>query len=328
MTASTLLPVRIAGTASLAPGPAVSTAELVARLPDGGRPASEVEARTGIAWRHFSEPESQAAALGAAVLAQALETAAVPANALERLIFVTSFGGDALVPATANFVAAALGLRGTCDCFDLNNACMGFLSALDVAARGVATGQGPIGIIVAELPTRFITPEDPRPYLVFGDGVAAAVITGAQNDEGILASFLRNDPEFGHEVTLAHPGLTGRRETIRFASSKGRITEVALQLIRESADIVLSRAGIGVRDVEWVVPHQPNGSMLESIIEGLCLDRQRLVPLVHETGSLGAASIPFGLDRLLRSGRVRRGDRILMLGVGAGASRGATLLRV
>ena len=322
----TALSVRIAGTGSVMPGPPVTTAEMVAQVP-GTWDATRVAARTGIAARHFVAPGTTAAALGAAALRQALASARMPAEVVRRIIFVDSLGGDVLIPATANDVMAALEIRGACDCFDLNNACLGFLSAFDVAARGVATGQGVVAIVVAELGSRFITPDDPRPFFVFGDGAAAVVLTAGENGEGILGSVLRNRPGNAGGVVLAHPGHTGARETIRFTKPNARMLDLALDLLRDSTDAVLAEAGLRLDDVEWILPHQPNGVMLDAFVRALGVDAGRVVPVVHETGSVGAASIPISLDRLMSSGRVRPGDRILMVGVGAGLSSGATLLR-
>jgi 3-oxoacyl-[acyl-carrier-protein] synthase III len=320
------IPVRIAGTGAFLPGRRVATAELVERT-KSGRDAGEVEARTGIATRHFAEPPTSAAELGAAALRTALEDARLPATALRRIIFVDSTRGDVLIPATANRVAAALGLGGTCDCFDLSNACMSFLTAFDVAARCIVTGVGPVAIVAAEVPSRYITPEDPRPFLVFGDGAAAVVLDEASNGEGILGSYLRNNGLLADDTGLAHPGVSGKPETIRFPMPNRRMGEIALELVRESTDAVLAQSGVSLSEVQWFVPHQPNGTLLQAIIDELGLDPQRVIPVVHEVGSLGAVSIPLSLDRLRRTRDVRPGDRILMVGVGAGLSTGAILFR-
>jgi 3-oxoacyl-(acyl-carrier-protein) synthase III len=322
-----LIPVRIAGTASLPAGRAVPTAELVARI-DPPPALGDVLARTGIASRHFADPETPVSELAARALGAALAASGMPATALSRIVFVTSTGGDVQFPATANLVAARLGLSGTCDCIDLGNACLGFVTAFDMAARGLATGQGPVGIAVVELGSRCITPEDPRPYVVFADGVAAAVLDHGREDEGILASWLRNDGLAGGDVVLARSAVTGRPETIRFMGSNKRITADAVAWIRRSADAALAQAGLRLEDVAWVLPHQPNGVMLELIVRELGVDPARVVPMVADTGSVGAASIPISLDRLWRSGRVRDRDRIMMVGVGAGISAGALIVQV
>lgn len=321
------IPVRVAGTASFQPGPAYPTAELVERVAPR-RDAAETLARTGIVTRHFAEPGTRAADLGARALRDAVAAAGLDAADVRRLFFVSSVGGDQLAPATANLVAAALGLAGTCDCIDLNNACMGFLSAFDLGARSVATGGGPVAIVVVELLSRHTTPLDPRPYLVLADAAAAVVLDAARADEGVLASWLRNDALAGGDIVLRHPGLTGRHETFEFAASNRTMSENAILAIRRSVDAVLSQAALSLAAVRWVLPHQPNGSMLAAIIDELGIEPERVVRLVHEVGSVGAASIATSLDRLLRSGRIQPGDHALMVGVGAGISYGAILLRV
>jgi 3-oxoacyl-(acyl-carrier-protein) synthase III len=308
------------------PARLVTTAELVAET-GLGRDAKDVEERTGIATRHFADPEGSAAELGASALRIALEDARMPAEALRRIIFVDSTRGDVLIPATANRVAAALGLGGTCDCFDLSNACMSFLTGFDVAARSVATGCGPVAIVAVEVPSRYITPKDPRPYFVFGDGAAAVVVEEGRDGEGIVGSYLRNNGLLADDTGLGHPGVSGKRETIRFPMPSRRMGELALELIRESTEGVLSQSGLALSDIQWFVPHQPNGSLLQAIVEELKVDPARVIPVVHEAGSLGAVSIPLSLDRLRRTRDVRPGDLILMVGVGAGLSTGAILLQ-
>lgn len=321
------LAVRIAGTASFMPGRPTTTAELVESLPTRRDP-QEVIARTGIASRWFAEAAVTKADIGTVVLDAALQNAELRATDLKRVLFVNSHGGDVLVPATANRVVAALGLAGDCDCFDLNNACMGFLSAFDVAARSVATGIDAVAVVVVEMGSRYITPEDPRPYLVCADAAAAVILTKGRENEGVVESWLRNDGTIAGEVTLDHPGLTGKRETIRFGAPNRHISELALEGVRRSADAVLRPAGLTIDEIEWVVPHQPNGSLLRAMVEILGVAEDRFVPVVQEIGSVGAAAIPVSLDRLMRTRPVKTGDRVLMIGVGAGAAYGAILHRV
>jgi 3-oxoacyl-(acyl-carrier-protein) synthase III len=317
---------RIAGTSHLLPGRPVTTEELVERLPEARDPA-QVVARTGIAVRHLAEPGTPAAETSARVLGQALEDAGMTPGELETVVFVDSSCGDHAIPATSNLVAAALGLADQCGCFDLNNACMGFLSALDVAGRFVATGSGPVGIVVCEMGSRITTPDDPRPYLVFGDAAAAVVVDAAREGEAILGSSLRNDGSEPGMVMLDHGTFTGSRETIRFGATNDRMAGIAVDLLRRRAGEVLDAAGLSIDDVDWVLPHQPNGALLDAIVAALSIPKERLVPVVREIGSVGAASIPVSLAKLMASGRVRPGERLLMIGVGAGLSSGAMLYR-
>ena len=321
------LPVRILGTGAVLPGRPWTTAEIAATL-STGRDAAEWERRTGIGTRHWAEPGAKKAPFAAEALRRALDAAGLPAAALRRIVVTQSVAPDFVFPATANRVAAELGLAGSCDAFDVNNACMGFLTAFDIAARSAATGMGPVGVVAAELGSRMIRAEDHRPYLVFGDAMAAAVIGDARPGEGVIASAYGNDGTLPQDVFTEEPSLTGKREYIQFGKSSRDIFEIAFGAMRKGIEAVLERARLRLSEVEWVLIHQPNGAMVELMVERFGIDPARIVKVVHEVGSVGAASIPVSLDRLMRTRPVRPGDRILMAGVGAGVSHGAVLYRV
>lgn len=322
-----MIPVRILGTGSVLEGRRVGTAELVRRAMPGRDPA-EVERRIGISHRHWVERGTSAASLGARALRQALEAAGCAAEALARIIFVSSTGGDTLIPATVHAVARELGLDDSCDGFDLNNACTGFLSAYDLAARSVATGVGPVAVVVAETFSRYLPPEKPRPYLVMGDAAAAVVLGEGRPGEGLLASYLRNNASLRDRVIMRHPGWTGEPPFLQFDATYDEITDSALHAILKSCRAATGAAGVPLGEVEWFLPHQPNGRMLEGILTHLEVRPERTLSVVEEIGSVGAASVPVSLDRLARSGRLRPGDRLLMAAVGAGTGYGALLHRV
>lgn len=324
----TLLPIGILGTHSVLPGRRVTTAEVLTALGKPGDPA-RWEKRTGIRARHWVEPGEPLTPAATEALRGALVDAGLRADELRRIILVYSGVGDVMFPATASAIAAELGLTGSCDAFDLKNACMGFLTALDVAARSVATGLGPVGVVVAEFTSRAIRPEEHRPFLIFGDAVSAAVIGPARSlDEGILATFLANDGSHPRDVFCEESSRTGRKEFIQMHGTAADIAEIAMSALRRGLDGLLERAGVRLAEIEWVVVHQPNGAMFDAILDDLGIDPARTVRVVDEIGSVAAVAIPFSLDRLRRTRPVRAGDRILMLGVGGGISYGATLYRV
>lgn len=320
-----MMGVRIAGTASARPGRVVSTEEL-ARVAFPGRDPEELVAKTGIRARCWSDRDVPLDAYAAEVLGRALEDAKVPAASIRRLVLANCTGAELAFPASANRVAARLGLAGA-DAFDVNNACMGFLTILDLAARSVATGLGPVAVVSIELCSRHLDPSDPRPYLVFADGVAAAVITAPEGGSGIVASHLENDGALGGNTILKNGNLTGRVEHIEFPSTNRKMTDIALEKVERAAGAVLTQAGLRIEDVDWVLPHQPNGSMLDKIVERLHLDPERTVRLVDEIGSVGSAAIPMSLDALRRERGIGPGQHVLMVGVGAGVSSGAILYR-
>jgi 3-oxoacyl-(acyl-carrier-protein) synthase III len=304
----------------------VSTEQLAREL---GKDPAELERKTGIKTRHWVGPETRAADVGADVLRRALERAGMPAQALRRLIYVTTVGYDAMIPSTGNGVARALGLSDSCDTFDIANACTGFLTGFDLAARSVATGMGPVAIVTVELNSRMIREAYPRSYVVMGDAAAAVVLgEGRQAEGGVLGVHLRNRVDEQTDAYMEHPLRTGRSEHLQFAISNRDIAEKAAGYMCTAAARALKEAGLKMADVEWLLPHQPNGNLFKRVAEQMGARPEQLVPVVEEIGSVAAASIPYSLDVLLRTRPVLAGHRILMMGVGAGLSYGAIVYQV
>jgi 3-oxoacyl-[acyl-carrier-protein] synthase III len=204
---------------------------------------------------------------------------------------------------------------------------VGFLSAMDWAARCTATGLGPVAVVTSELWSQVIHPDDPRTYAVFGDAAVATIFGATREDEGVVASWLRNDGRLQGSVSCLHAGLSGKPECVRFRASNAQIGAEATEAIVQSIHEVLRLAELELDDVTWVLPHQPNGRMFETILDRIGVDASRSVPLTLEVGSVGAASVPLSLDRLLAHDRVRRGDLILLSAVGAGIGYGSILYR-
>ena len=128
-------------------------------------------------------------------------------------------------------------------------------------------------------------------------------------------------------MTTSHPGIAHSPQHIDFTPSSAELTDSAFDALSRSAAAVLAEAGFTRGEVAHWLPHQPNGEMLARIVLSLGIAPERLTPVVEEIGSVGAAAVPYSLDRLLGSGRVRAGDLLLMAGVGSGTGYGAILWR-
>ncbi len=327
MRALSLLPVKILGTGIALPSNIVTTAAIKTRAFQD-RAVDDLFSRTGIRTRRWADQDADHAAFARDALRAAARDAEIPLTAIGRIIFVNSTGGDALVPATVNCVIEGLGLDGVCDGFDLNNACMGFLSGLDVASRCVATGSRPVAVVAVELLSRHIDETNRRSFAVLGDAAAAAIVGPARGDAGIVSSWFGNRGSYRTSVTLAHTKAGEARETIQFAHSNRAITEEALGAISTSVEEVLRRAGLTRDEIAWYVIHQPNGSMFRKVLRAVKIPPEKTTPLVEELGSVGAASTAVGLHRVLRPGRARAGDHVLLAGVGSGMAYGALIYRV
>jgi 3-oxoacyl-(acyl-carrier-protein) synthase III len=325
--------VNISGTASIAPGRRVSTEAVVAAVygtedeDKFSQRTQTVKRKTGINTRYYAHADDTCATLGTRALSVALERAGVQPAELERIIFVSSGGGDLVFPATANLICQALNIADSCDCFDLNNACTGFLTALEIGASSIALGCGPIAIVTVELASRNTTPTDARPYLVFGDAVAATVLEPATSG-GLLASHLRNDGVTFGNVRMRNAVVTGTPEKIQFTDLNVMIESQAIEALEKCIDVVLRDAGMTLQDIEWILPHQPNGALFNKIVETFGIPLAKVVPVAVDIGSTGAAALPYSLDRLMQTRDVRSKEKILLAGVGAGISYGAMIYEV
>jgi 3-oxoacyl-[acyl-carrier-protein] synthase-3 len=320
------IPVIIAGTGGALPSRVVHTRDLIARaFPHADeQQVRTLQERTGIETRRWLDEGASAADLGTAALKKALDRARLDPGDLRRIIFVSSTGGDHLVPATAHDLAAALDLSDSCDAFDMSNSCVGFLSALDVAARSVATGIGPVAVVAVETFSRRLSPDMPRAYLGLGDAAAAAVVCPSDSG-GILASCLATSDRLRGKMTMSHPGLPGYRPFHDFDARSQELAESAVACMGAAIDRVLLESRLSMSQIDWMVLHQPNGSLLAHIVDRLGIDPDRTLNVVRDTGSVGSASVPTVLDRLFRERKVRPGQRILMASVGAGTAYGAIL---
>ena len=322
------IPFAIRGTASALPPKCLSTAQILEQSTLSST-VEELERITGIQNRHWVDELPAVASLAVQAVRGALEDAGMEPSALRRLILTNSTGGDHLFPSTSSVVLKGLGISETCPAFDLNNGCMGFLTALDAAGRAVATGVGPVAVVSTEVFSPYITPEEPRPYMVFGDGAAAAILGDPTTpDEGILGSYYSTLPTHLMSVALHHPGVTGRNETVDFSASNRQISEAAVEAFAHSAGEAAAASGLTLAEISWIVPHQPNGNMLRKIMDRLGFAMDRVVPVVRDIGNVGSAAMAFGLDALRRQRRVSAGETILFVGVGAGGVYGAAIYRV
>lgn len=324
-----MLRVRIAATSQFQAGRPRTTRELVAESAQK-KTADELELLTGIQSRHFFGPDDTCASQGATAVQMALDLAGVQASQVKRLILTNSTGFDMACPATANVISDTLGMDGTCGSLDLNNACMGYLNAIDFGARLVHTGVSPVAVVASEGGSRHISPADPRPYLIFGCAAGACVLTAPEPtaDCGILASHFGNIGKYRDSVVMYNGSLTGQRECLQFLTTNKEITKLAMLGLRSGIEAVFAEAGIGWAQVDWVVAHQPNGAMLTDIVAEFGIDPRKLVRVVHYIGNCGSASTAVGLAELYRTQPVTAGQTILLCGVGAGLSYGALLYRV
>lgn len=318
---------RITGTGSYLPPKRLSNADLAAQLARDGIETSDewIVERTGIRARHFAEAGVTSSDLGTEAARRALEAAGVQAGELDLIIVATSTP-DMVFPSVAAILQNKIGANG-CAAFDVQAVCSGFVYALSVADAMIQTGAASKALVVgAEVFSRIIDFKDRTTCVLFGDG-AGAVVLEASETPGILANDLHADGK--HVDILCTPGHVSGGQVLGDPLLKmdgQAVFKLAVGVLEEAARAVLAKAGKQDTDIDWLIPHQANIRIMTSTAKKLKLPMDKVIVTVDQHGNTSAASIPLALDEGVRSGRVKKGDLVMLEGVGGGFTWGAVLL--
>jgi 3-oxoacyl-[acyl-carrier-protein] synthase III len=313
---------RIAGTGSHLPARVMTNEEFARRLDTSD---AWIRERTGIVQRHIAEDSQGSSDLALHASRSALDAAGVAAADVDLIVLATSTP-DYIFPSTACLLQAKLGVKG-CAAFDVQAVCSGFVYALATADSFIRCGQHKRALVVgAEVFSRILDWNDRGTCVLFGDGAGAAVLV-ADSKPGIHASVLRADGS--HAAMLSVPGNVCRGSVVGspFLQMDGQaVFKFAVRVLDESARETVAAAGMKLEDIDWLIPHQANVRILDAVVRKLGLPREKLVATVDHHGNTSAASVPLALDEYVRAGRIRRGQRVLLQGVGGGFTWGSSLL--
>ena len=314
---------RIVGVGSFLPGQPVSNADLIERGVDTSD--EWVVTRTGIKSRHLAEEGCTSSDLALEASRRALAAAKLDAAELDLIIVATSTP-DFIFPSTACLLQAKLGNQGAM-AFDVQAVCSGFVYALTVAEKFIRSGSHKKVLVVgAEVFSRILDWEDRATCVLFGDG-AGAVVLEASDTPGILATAAHADG--AHHGILSVPGNVcgGKVTGDPFLRMDGQaVFKFAVRVLAEVAKECCAAANVPPSEVDWLIPHQANVRIIESTGKKLGLDMSKVIVTVDHHGNTSAASIPLALDAAVRDGRVKKGQKLLLEGVGGGFTWGAVLL--
>ncbi len=316
---------RISGTVSYLPGDPIGNAELIGRYQLDSSDDWIVE-RTGIRTRHLAPAGTASSDLALAASRRALKAAGCEANDLDLIIVATSTP-DVVFPSTATLLQHKLGNTNGAAAFDVQAVCSGFVYAMTIADKFIRSGSHRRALVVgAEVFSRILDGTDRGTCVLFGDG-AGAVVLEAADEPGMLASAFHADGS--HHGILSVPGQICGGTVIGdpFLRMDGQaVFKFAVRVLAEVAHEVLDAAGLDTGQVDWLIPHQANVRILLATAKKLHIPAEKCVVTVAQHGNTSAASIPLALDEAVRAGRIARGQRLLLEGVGGGFTWGATLL--
>jgi 3-oxoacyl-[acyl-carrier-protein] synthase III len=318
---------RITGTGSYLPPHRVTNEELAAQLAAKGIETSDewIVERTGIRARHFVDDGVNTSDLAAYAARHAMESAGVKPQDIDLIIVATSTP-DMVFPSAACILQNKLGIAG-CAAFDVQAVCSGFVYALTVADSMIRTGSANRALVVgAEVFSRILDFNDRTTCVLFGDG-AGAVVLEASETPGILASDLHADGK--HVGILCVPGTVSGGQVLGDPLLKmdgQAVFKLAVGVLEDAARAALAKAGRTDADIDWLIPHQANIRIMQSTARKLKMPMAKLIVTVDQHGNTSAASIPLALDAAVRGGKVKKGDTLMLEGVGGGFTWGAVLV--
>ncbi len=323
---------KIVGTGSYLPEKRVTNHELAAQLAAKGIETSDewIVSRSGISARHYAEPEQASSDLGVAAAKKALEMAGLQPDDINLIIVASStpdFFGS--FPSTACIVQKKLGMSNHSAAVDVQAVCSGFVYAMATADSFIKAGMYKNVLVVgAEVFSRILNFEDRTTCVLFGDG-AGAIVMQASEEPGVLACKLHADGN--HSDILSVPGNVagGALAGSGYLYMDGQaVFKLAVSVLEKVAYEALDHAGMTSDQVDWLIPHQANIRIMNGTAKKLGMPAEKMVVTVDQHGNTSAASIPLALDLAVRDGRVKKGDTVLMEGVGGGFTWGAVLARM
>ncbi len=319
--------VQILGVGGAAPEQIVRNADL-AKL---GYDEEWIVQRTGILERRQAEPSIATSDIAHQAALNCLQAAGVNATEVD-LILVATMTPDFPAPSTACLLQHRLGSKAPA--MDLNAACAGFMYALATGMQFVHSGCSRRVLVVgADMMSRVVHPDDKKTFPLFGDGAGAVLLGPGEAEQGLLAYTLGSEGQ-GADLLCIPAG--GTREPItaevlsqnrQFIQMDGRaVFKWAVRVLSDGVNDVLAHAGLSASDVDLLVLHQANIRIIDAAVADLGIDREKVVVNLDRYGNTSAGSIPLALAEAHQQGRIKRGDKIVLCGFGAGLAWGAAVL--
>ncbi|MFO0725611.1 MAG: beta-ketoacyl-ACP synthase III [Myxococcota bacterium] len=300
-----------------------------------------IQQRTGIKERRWIEKDTGASELALPACQKALERAGLTAKDVDAIVFAT-LSPDYNFPGSACLLNTQLGIPGV-PSLDIRNQCSGFIYGTQIADAWIKAGMYKHVLMVgSEVHSTGldITTRGRDVAVIFGDGAAAVVYgaadVGDDDKSGVLATHVGADGTYAKELWLEAPGsryiprLTEAMmvEGKHFPKMNGReVFKHAARKMPETVEITLKKAGYGLEDVDLFIPHQANMRISEAVQKALNLPDSKVFNNIDRFGNTTAASIPLAIDECVQSGRLKRGDLLVVAAFGAGFTWGSAVIR-
>lgn len=291
-----------------------------------------ITTRTGIKERRIAQEDVAASHLSTKAAIEALNMASIKPEEVD-LIIVCTVTPDMMFPATAAIVQSNIGAVNAAG-FDLSAGCTGFIYGVTVADQFIKSGMYKnILVIGCDILSRITNFKDRNTCVLFGDGAGAVVISRTE-DNGIISEYLKIDGSGGDFLTLPAGGssIPASPDTVKEGlhytkMNGGEVFKFAVKAMPEAVKHVLDKSGLCINDIDYLLPHQANIRIIESAAKRLGFPMDRVGISIDKYGNMSSASIPVTLYEVYKNNKVKKGDKIVMVGFGAGLTYGALLIK-
>ncbi len=307
---------RIIGTGSYLPPKIITNSELEKTLETSDE---WITGRTGIKERRVVDGESTCD-LALEASKKALEMAEISASEIDLIILATTTP-DKIFPATATMLQNRIGAN--CPAFDLQAVCAGFIFALTTAQQYIENGVYKNVLVVgSETMSRIVDWSNRSTAVLFGDG-AGAVVLSQDNKTGIKFSKIHSDGSYLSALQVNNNYIN---ETGYIEMTGNAVYKIAVNQLSNLADEIIKACNLSSDEISWMIPHQANIRIITAIAKRINLPMNKVVLTIETHGNTSSASIPLALDMAVRDGRIKKGDKLLLVGIGAGFSWGGILV--
>ncbi|TDT61613.1 beta-ketoacyl-ACP synthase III [Fonticella tunisiensis] len=290
-----------------------------------------IRTRTGIRERRIAGPETASSDLATDAAVKALKMAGVSAEEID-LIIVATVTPDMMFPSTAAIVQNNIGAVNAA-AFDLEAACTGFIYALTVAKQFIKSGSyRNVLVIGCDLLSKITDFTDRNTCILFGDGAGAAVISRT-DEEGIIEEYIKSDGAGGKYLYLPSsgsripPSIESIQKKLNYIYMDGpEVFKFAVKAMPEAIIGLLDKSGHKIDDIDYLVPHQANIRIIESAARRLGISMDKVGITIDKYGNMSSASIPVTLFEEYERKKIKKGDKIVLVGFGAGLTYGAALI--
>ncbi len=311
----------IAGTGSFLPEQVITNHDLEKTLETSNE---WIMQRVGIAQRQVLSEGETTSMMAVEAGRRAIEDAGLSPNDIDMVIVATATS-EYCFPSVACLVQRELGINNGAPAFDVSAACAGFIYGLSIADQYVRSSAAKhVLVIGAEALSKYVDWQDRSTCILFGDG-AGAVVLKRTDSPGILATKIH---ALGEHVDLLYAKSShwssGVQQNVQMDGSD--VFKLAVTKLNEIVDQTLAMAGMHQGDVDWLIPHQANMRIIKAIAKRLSLPEERVILTIEKHANTSSASVPLAFDVAVKSGQVKRGDRVMLEAFGAGLAWGAVLL--